>query len=212
MYEGDLDVNSLSRLCIGQYDVFSSEGEPYIPDICCYILKDNSGSMSGNKEDECCKSLVILEEAIKEIIPLKIAAFCDNGGVIHNVIKDWDEKESYSYSWNYHNNFNCHGGNHDAYSIAVATEELLARSETNKLLIVISDGMPCCSQGEVQVAVHQAREKGIFVISLFIGSKQFQERYESCYELMYEKYYVGTNPELVSSQIYRLLEIFFETT
>lgn len=212
VFEGDLDVNSLSRLCLGQYDVFTSEGEPYEPDMCCYILKDNSGSMFGEKEELCCRSLAILEEAIKELIPLKIAAFSDKGMVIHNLIKDWDDKETASYVWDYHNSYGCGGGNNDAYSIAIATEELLARSENNKLLIVISDGMPCCSHAEVQVAVRQAREKGIFVISLFIGDANFQQAYESSYELMYEKYYVGTNPDLVSSQIYRFLEIFLETT
>lgn len=211
VYEGEVDANGLFKLCIGEYDVFREDGEPREADIACFLLKDNSGSMGGGKEDDCCNQLAILEESMKGLMKMKIASFSDDCAVHHYTIKDWDDEDDTNYTWSYHQAIYPGGGNHDAYSIMVATEELLKRSEAQKLLIVLSDGAPCCSSADVRAAVRYAREKGVFVISIFFGYGTFAEKNAQYYRDMYEKYYIGTTPDKIGFHLERLLEIFMET-
>ena len=212
VYEGEVDVNGLFKLCIGEYDVFREDGEPREADIACFLLKDNSGSMSGNKEDACCEQLAILEEGLRGLVKMKIASFADWGEVEHFTIKDWeDEDTTTNFTWSYHNKMKPSGGNHDAYSIMIATQELLKRPENQKLLIVLSDGAPCCNSADVRAAVRSAREQGVFVISIFFGYDNFAESNKQYYQDMYEKYYIGTTPDKIGFHLERLLEIFMET-
>lgn len=212
VYEGEVDATGLFKFCIGEYDVFKEEGEPRESDIACFLLKDNSGSMSGTKENACCTQLAILEEGLRGLVKMKIASFSAQSKIEHYTIKDWDDEDTTNYTWSYHQKIGPSGGNHDAYSIMVATEELLKRTENQKLLIVLSDGAPCCDSQDVRAAVRSAREKGVFVISLFFGYNDFAEENKQYYQDMYEKYYIGTTPDKIGFHLERLLEIFMETT
>lgn len=212
LYSGDLDEDRLANLCMGQYDIFLEDGEPYEKDSCCFVLIDQSGSMSyGNKWQCAGTAAAEIEEAFKGRIPLKIASFTEESSILHYEIKSWDDNDTdYSYSWSFFTQYGPMSGNYDAYDITVATKELMKRTEDKKLLIVLSDGAPCCSNVMVRDAVQYARDNGIFVISLFFGDEDYINREWSTYEYMYQKYFIGTTPENIGLHLARLLETFIE--
>ena len=223
---GKLNTRQLTKVAIGQSNYFKKTGEPWEPSLAVYLLKDNSGSMDGgqgSKHEESCKALSIIEEALPSNIPLKICSFFTAGyhgnwTVVHHMIKDWgDVSGSTNYSATYYqSNPISAGGNKDGYDIRVATHDLQGRPEEKKILIVLSDGQPSdYEKGEaaayldVKNAVAEARKSNIEVVSLFFGSDDFIQKSEEFYRLMYEKNYIGCNPENIGKELSKVLKKVF---
>ena len=208
---GQLDAAMAYKLAMNQMDCFMKKGEVSEFDGCAYFLADNSGSMRGNRQENCCKALAKIEHAFQDVMPLKIVAFNadDCYSVRHQVLKNWSEKVNSNGSYNFLTHCYANGGNKDGYSIRVATEELLHRPERNKILIVLSDGLPSAyekNDGEKDVndAVRKARKAGISVISIFFGDDS--ER--SAFVKMYEKNCIITEPEGIDAELVRLMKRF----
>lgn len=208
---GQLDAAMAYKLAMNQMDCFMKKGEVSEFDGCAYFLADNSGSMQGNRQENCCKALAKIEHAFQDVMPLKIVAFNadDCCSVRHQVLKNWSEKVSSNGSYNFLTHCYANGGNKDGYSIRVATEELLHRPERKKILIVLSDGLPSAyekNDGEKDVndAVRKARKAGISVISIFFGDNS--ER--SAFVKMYEKNCIITEPEGIDAELVRLMKRF----
>lgn len=208
---GQLDAAMAYKLAMNQMDCFMKKGEVSEFDGCAYFLADNSGSMSGERRENCCKALAKIEYAFQDIMPLKIVAFdaSSNWSVTHQVLKNWSEKVNCNGSYNFLTHRKAAGGNKDGYSIRVATEELLHRSEKKKILIVLSDGLPSAySRGEgekdVKDAVIKARKAGISVISIFFGDESVQGEFIK----MYEKNCIITKPEGIDAELIRLMKRF----
>lgn len=215
LYDGSFDTDALGRFVTGRSDIFKTPARKTDPDMCCYILKDNSGSMQGgNKEEQAINACIEIEEIFKSLVPIKITAFSSLfGNVEHVVIKDWKDREkNKSYSASYHEAGNTpHGSNNDAMSIRIAAEELIKRPEKNKVLIVVSDGLPAdCSEEDVNRAVKAARKKGIFLISFFIGSEYDRETYFDNYKAMYEKYFSCVDPKDLGNRIVVIMKELFK--
>ena len=223
---GKLNTRQLTKVAIGQSNYFKKTGEPWEPSLAVYLLKDNSGSMGGgqgSKHEESCKALSIIEEALPSNISLKICSFFTAGyhgnwAVVHHMIKDWgDVSGSTNYSATYYqSNPISAGGNKDGYDIRVATHDLQGRPEEKKILIVLSDGQPSdYEKGEaaayldVKNAVAEARKSNIEVVSLFFGSDDFIQKSEEFYRLMYEKNYIGCNPENIGKELSKVLKKVF---
>lgn len=217
-FDGEIDPSSLDRFIVGQGDIFVSQGRKVDPDICCLILKDNSGSMSGVNEVNCLKALEEIEETFKSLFPMRIETFSylfNSDVELHRVIKNWDEKGSHSYTKSYqsHQDYKVDEDNYDAFSIALATKQLMRRKEKNKLLIVLSDGEPACRRQEsslesVNRAVKYARKNGIFVCSFFFGSERFVSSNQENYRKMYENYYVGCSLDKIGDNLIRFVKAF----
>lgn len=208
---GQLDAAMAYKLAMNQMDCFMKKGEVSEFDGCAYFLADNSGSMRGNRQENCCKALAKIEHAFQDVMPLKIVAFNadDCYSVRHQVLKNWSEKVNSNGSYNFLTHCYANGGNKDGYSIRVATEELLHRPERKKILIVLSDGLPSAyekNDGEKDVndAVRKARKAGISVISIFFGDDS--ER--SAFVKMYEKNCIITEPEGIDAELVRLMKRF----
>ena len=208
---GQLDAAMAYKLAMNQMDCFMKKGEVSEFDGCAYFLADNSGSMRGNRQENCCKALAKIEHAFQDVMPLKIVAFNadDCYSVRHQVLKNWSEKVNSNGSYNFLTHCYANGGNKDGYSIRVATEELLHRPERKKILIVLSDGLPSAyekNDGEKDVndAVRKARKAGVSVISIFFGDDS--ER--SAFVKMYEKNCIITEPEGIDAELVRLMKRF----
>lgn len=208
---GQLDAAMAYKLAMNQMDCFMKKGEVSEFDGCAYFLADNSGSMQGNRQENCCKALAKIEHAFQDVMPLKIVAFNadDCYSVRHQVLKNWSEKVSSNGSYNFLTHCYANGGNKDGYSIRVATEELLHRPERKKILIVLSDGLPSAyekndGKKDVNDAVRKARKAGISVISIFFGDDS--ER--SVFVKMYEKNCIITEPEGIDAELVRLMKRF----
>lgn len=211
LFDGDLDESAIGRfISFGQGDIFCQEGDPKEPDMCVYVRQDNSGSMSGSKFKLACEAGALIEAGFKNLVPLKLTYFTDSE---FNVIKDWDDMDtsrSYMTDFGYH--FGPGGGNDDALAIMSAALELTHRPESHKVLIIISDGAPCCSIEAVTAAVQWARKSGIFVISFFIGDSGFIERSWELYKQMYEKYFCGVSPERLGAVLVRFIRTMIESS
>ena len=205
---GKIRGNDIVRLGFNDTDIFNNR-ETNPADCVCYILADNSGSMqsgrdpSHNRYHEL-RSLAVIEHAFGDYIPLKIASFNTWSGTIHRKLKDFDEKVFNNSSYNFLVECTCEGANDDAFSVAVATKELLARTETNKLLFVLSDGLPCCNEEKLTEEVKKAREAGIKVVPIYFGDEYNADRYKE----LYIKDYIIAEPEDIGVELERVLTSF----
>ena len=211
---GLVDSQNLGKFITGQQDFYRQDGRKVSPDIACLILKDDSGSMQGKNEDSAMEVLAELEETFKELkFPLRLQAFSQMGHENSKIIKSWNDTDrSKNYSWSFHCSSYPNGGNNDAYSIALATDVLAQRKEKNKLLIVVSDGAPCCSTELVKKAVCRAQTMGIFVISILIGTERDVNANWNTFVSMYGKNLLAGSLDNLGNQMFKFLKKFAESS
>lgn len=214
---GSLDGANVYKLAMNRIDCFYKKGIKTQFEGACYILCDNSGSMGngvGSKRHEACKAISIIEKAFSDKMPLKVVAFdADFNYVIHEVIKNWNEKFKKSTAYNFFKKGRSGCGNMDGYSIRVATKELMGRPEKKKILIILSDGTPSnynsYNQGlrDVSDAVDEARKKGIDVVSIFFPDG-YSSREKEAFTNMYKFNCITTEPEHISNELIRIIKKF----
>lgn len=202
---GKIRSLDIFRLGFNDTDIFNNR-ETNPADVVCYILADNSGSMgdgddpSDNRYHEL-RSLAVIEHAFSDVIPLKISSFNTWSGTIHRKLKDFDEKVFNNSSYNFLVECGCEGANDDAFSIAVATKELLARTEANKLLFVLSDGLPCCNKDKLTDEVVNARNMGVKVVPIYFGPENNIDQYKE----LYLEDYIISKPEDINIELEKTL-------
>ncbi|MFD1362482.1 vWA domain-containing protein [Lentibacillus salinarum] len=164
------------------------------------LLVDCSASMM-NKMEETKKGIVLFHEVLKKL------------NIPHAIIGFWEEatgvKQAYQPNY-FHNvrSFNdslyhpdsatimqleAQEDNRDGYSIRVAAEELAARSEKNRFLLVFSDGEPAAANYtengiiDTNLAVSETRKKGIDVIGMFLAEGEISEQEDDLMQDIYGK-------------------------
>ena len=188
---GSLNTRALYRYKNRDLSVFKERKLPTIVDAVYYICWDGSGSMCGDKQMESAYACAVIEEAVRGIYPMKIINFSTTTGVVHYLVKDFDDKtkKNAAYSFGAQRYFS--GGNKDGFSIRHCAEELVKRKETNKFLIVLSDGAPSDYSShkeaveDVRNAVAFARANKIDVTSIFFGSEWERNSQIDLYNDMY---------------------------
>ena len=200
---GGVDPSLIYGLTFGETNVFRKLGQDKKFDGCVYMLLDNSGSTMGAKRMEECKAAAVVEEGFKGLLPLKIVAFDYSGGVIHEVIKGWDESQKMNCCYNFamHGRNGC--GNCDNYDIDIAAKELLSRPERKKLLIVLSDGAPADSEA-TRIAIANARKKGITVFGIYFEQGEIGSQ-ANTFKKMYEKDYVCVPANQIDDTLTKLM-------
>ena len=215
---GRIDAPSIYKLAMNEMDFFVRKGQSQNFDGCAYFLADNSGSMgygNGSKRYHCCNALSVIEEGFSKVMPLKIVAFdaMSSTNVVHEIIKNWNERSSNNFSYNFLLRGRSGYGNKDGYSIRVATKELLSQPGKKKILVVLSDGSPSgyddYNRGlkDVSDAVKKARASGIEVIGIYF-SDQHDATEEAAFKKMYEKNFVITEPEMIGDELAKLMKRF----
>lgn len=204
--KGVLNTNDLYRIGIEDYNIFSIEGNKSISDYVAYILQDGSGSMCGEKELNSAYALSIIEEGLKGVIPFKLVTFkAGYNKIYHYIIKNWNDNSKKNYSYNFLHHRAAGGGNEDGLSIQIATKELLKRPEKDKILIILSDGLPC-DVVQTKNAIKEARAKGIYLVGIMFGNKDFRERNFEAYKNMYQKNIISTEPNGISNKLTGILK------
>ncbi len=218
--QGRIDAAKIYKLAMNQMDFFRKKQKSEKFEGCCYILLDNSGSMgngSGSKRYYCCTAAAIIEEAFSPFMPLKLEAFTSYGcdRVEHTLIKNWHEKIHSNAAWNFYEKSRCQSGNKDGYSVKVAIKDILAQPERNKLLIVISDGLPSdylrgYAEGakDVQSAVLNAKKAGIHVIGILVDEDLREDQYTKVFREMYGTGSIISQPEEMEQVLVRELKRF----
>lgn len=210
---GVLDTSALWKIGVHEGSVFERKGAR-TKDYAFYLLQDGSGSMSGEKEYESAKTLAIIEEALRDYSALKITTFSTSGGkVCHHTAKQFGDNRKFNHSYAFLKERSAGGCNKDGYSIRIATKELMARREREKVLFVLSDGLPSEYKGgdrqavqDVQVAVEEARSSGIAVVSIMFGTDDFIRNAKSVYEQMYQHSILSCSPKDIGRKLMPILK------
>ncbi|WP_235794160.1 vWA domain-containing protein [Virgibacillus salidurans] len=153
------------------------------------LLVDCSASMY-NKMDETKRGIILFHEVLNQLkIPHSIIGFWEDA----NDVKENYQPNYFHYIHSFTDSFYQNTGarimqlepeedNRDGFSIRVITEELAARREKHKFLLVFSDGEPAAANYDqngiidTNVAVSEARKKGIDVIGMFLADGEIDER------------------------------------
>lgn len=210
---GKLDSSRTAMLAANNIDVFKEEKISKGVKACAELIVDNSGSMGygkGSKREYACKALAKIEMVFAKYFPIKIFAFDASGGcIVHEIIKGWNEKFSRSAAYNFLIKGRYGNSNFDGYSIRVATADILSRPEKKKLLIVLSDGLPCYGGlDDVKKAVTEARLKGVSVVGIYFSDDEDDDASEAFKE-MYQKDYIVTTPDKIEGELVQILKKFF---
>ena len=220
MNTGKIDPAGIYKLGLNMIDCFEQEMDAPEFSGCAYFLCDNSGSMGygiGTKRYYANTALAVIEQGFSKHMPIKMVAFDESGsGIIHEVLKNWDEDLPVSGAYNFAIKGRGGCGNADAYSIRIATEELLARPEEERMLVVLSDGAPSCvtcdgkltAEEEVKMAVEDARAAGIRVISIFFDEDRDDSIIEA-FHFMYERFNsIVCKPDEIEDKLASLMQTF----
>ncbi|MFC3041273.1 vWA domain-containing protein [Virgibacillus xinjiangensis] len=164
------------------------------------LLVDCSASML-NKMEETKKGIILFHEVLKYL------------NIPHSIIGFWEEatevKAEYQPNYfhvihSFHDSLYQDNGakimqleaqedNRDGFSIRVAAEELEARKDKNRFLLVFSDGEPAASDYnengiiDTNLAVSEARKKGIDVVGMFLAEGEVGEQEDNLMRNIYGK-------------------------
>ncbi|WP_010531989.1 vWA domain-containing protein [Lentibacillus jeotgali] len=175
------------------------------------LLVDCSASML-NKMEETKKGIVLFHEVLKDLkIPHSIIGFWEEA----TAVKDQFQPNYFHVIHSFRDSLYQNNGakimqleaqedNRDGYSIRVAAEELEARSEKNRFLLVFSDGEPAASNYnengivDTTLAVSETRKKGMDVIGMFLAEGHISEQEDELMRNIYgrERIMIPTVSEL----------------
>lgn len=226
---GRLDVRHLYRAGTGCSNIFMRRGQQDGPDTAIELLIDNSGSMSYSavsssgvsKAAAAQTAAAVIEAAVSSLAALEVTLFsadcgCDVNSIRHIVLKSFDDTASRtapgeSIIWGGLGRQMIGECNKDGYSIRVAAARLQKRPELNKVLVILSDGLPSAyrsdedAEEDVKDAVQCARRAGVSVIPIMFGDGEFQEANMASYRSMYGDGVIAcAPPEIVE----RFIDLF----
>lgn len=162
------------------------------------LLVDCSASMH-NKMEETKRGIVLFHEVLKHLkIPHSIIGFWEDA----NEVKEGYQPNYLHRIHTFTDSFYEQNGpkimqlepeedNRDGFSIRVISKELEARREKNKFLLVFSDGEPAAANYDqngivdTNLAVSEARKKGIEVIGMFLANGEIEEREDHTMQNIY---------------------------
>lgn len=196
--KGRLDSNKLWKLSMHDGNVFYKNNNNSNGDCAVYILIDLSGSTAGDiyrleMATACC-----IEQALMNIpnIEVKTVGFNYVGTNIKSgysrmkVFKDFKETKSKT-PYAYRHSF-AGGSNRDGFAIRVALDDLKKHSAKNKLLLILSDGMPAWNgetkeeaMADVKNAIHEGR-KSTTIMSVLLTDEEIDNKTKECFNYMYE--------------------------
>lgn len=152
------------------------------------VLLDSSGSQAGRQAQVAAQGYIISEALSEAGIPHRVSGYCAFWGyTVLQRFRDYnDPKEADERIFQ----FRAYANNRDGLALKTVCASLMERPEENKILIVLSDGKPCDMSiqrtGTLQPAVYEgeeavkdtayevrrARNQGISVIGIFVGSEE----------------------------------------
>lgn len=186
--KGHLDKSALWKVAVKEPNIFLKKNAPSNnPDLAVYLLLDCSGSMMSpagyhNRLYYAAEAGLMLHKVCKMLNILHASAgFTTDGTLLDNVVhyklKEFHENEARIEAM-YCGEVECLE-NVDGYSIRVAASELLNRPEANKVMFVVSDGVPAAKRythkeaiNDTAKAVRESMSYGIGTIGMFIGHKR----------------------------------------
>ena len=218
--KGMLDQQNLYQAAVGINDsVFIRRGNNVKCDYAVSILIDGSGSMEGKKIKDAIKAASIIEDALAGIddISFRIVSYSAYENISHNLIRDFEDKDNKNYSVASYDKIN-HDilfgvGNCEYVNFLYESRILQRRPEAEKIMIVLSDGLPCPSNGvrdAVEVTskvVEKVKKDGIEVVPIFFTTDGiFPDFILKDYKKMYKDNLIHVASEDISKKLTKVLE------
>ena len=82
---------------------------------------------------------------------------------------------------------------------------MLKRPEKDKILIVLSDGLPPSIE-DTKEAIKEARKEKIHLVGIMFGNEEFRRNNFEQYKKMYEKNIIATAPKGIPSKLTSVLK------
>ncbi|NLN98205.1 MAG: hypothetical protein GX127_07520 [Eubacteriaceae bacterium] len=194
-------------------------------DFVIYLLLDGSASQQYREAMVSTQAYILAAALVSAGLPTRVASFNNMLQVtVFTQYRDFDDpiKET-EHIFEYQ----CEGSNRDGLAIKAAVDSLMKRKEDNKLLVVLSDGIPNDAQivskigpkqrrhglysgyhgvADTATEVRKARKAGVYVLGVFTGKEADLETEQRIYgkDFVYTK-----NPvhfaHIVSTYIKRII-------
>jgi hypothetical protein len=173
--------------------VFKQKEEELTLDTAVTLLVDSSGSMmSANKIGYASAAASVLNDVFAKVgVKCRVAGFTDSTSeTICYVHKDFDEKVNREELARRLSTvmLGYMGGNADGESILWEYSKLIKRPEPKKILVVLSDGMPCDSKSCYNVTSHTLdvvksieRSNKVSIVGIGILDKSVEQFYSRCH-------------------------------
>ena len=218
--KGMLDQQNLYQAAVGINDsVFIRRGNNVKCDYAISILIDGSGSMEGRKIKDAIKASAIIEDALAGIedISFRIVSYSAYDNIYHNLIRDFEDKDNKNCSEASYDKIK-HDillgvGNCEYVNFLYESRILQKRPESEKIMIVLSDGLPCPSSGmrdAIKVTskvVEKVKKDGIEVVPIFFTEDgDFPEFMLKDYKRMYKDNLIHVASEDISKKLTKVLE------
>lgn len=199
-----VDARRLHRLRTGNPKVFSRSVEREAPNTAVHVLMDTSGSMWMERRSEpAARASLAIADALTGIPGVSSAVTAFPGPREERSvasIKDYDElvyscAASWFCQWS--------GNTPTASALWTIAPGLLARPESRRIVIVVTDGEPRMpgevnSVEQTQKVVHQMTQAGIEVLGLGIGEMRIQQ--------LFPVWQVIERPDELAGAMFRMLE------
>lgn len=217
------DFDEVCRAKTGRYNIIRGtigtsikifdryKEKQHTSDTVVLLLVDNSGSMGQRKTQNAKLASVFLSESFAKLnLPCEIIGYsademeaCDLFRFVSfkNTRKERISIEKMAARYN----------NYDGYAIRYGAMELSKRKEINKVMFVISDGLPACNHyrdirkgiNDTAEAILGARKKGITVIGIGIG---IDKTTGNLFKQMYGEDFTSAKPEELHIELARKLK------
>lgn len=206
---GRLHAANLSRLAVGDGRVFRKRHETTSKDVAVSLVIDCSGSMSGSKIYTATQAAYALSSVMERIgISHEVVAFttgqpCADYGTLEAetkkigrgftriealympIIKGFNERLKTEVKERFGWLPNCRilRNNIDGECVEIAARRLMARRESGKVMIVLSDGAPACQgdmyalQRHLKQVVKNVEKAGVKTVGIGIRSSEVTKFY-----------------------------------
>lgn len=206
---GRLHAANLSRLAVGDGRVFRKRHETTSKDVAVSLVIDCSGSMSGSKIHTATQAAYALSSVLERIgISHEVVAFttgqpCADYGTLEAeakkigrgftrvealympIIKGFNERLKTEVKERFGWLPNCRilRNNIDGECVEIAARRLMARRESGKVMIVLSDGAPACQgdmyalQRHLKQVVKNVEKAGVKTVGIGIQSSEVTKFY-----------------------------------
>lgn len=164
--DGKLNTNKLVSILAGNDNIFTKRGTINTEAACVCLLIDESGSMCGRRIEEARKTAVLLNEAVKGISNLEYYCygFTSNGCVEISVYHENGSNRCNKYALG---NIKDDGGTPTGMAMLIAQERIRAKTKSQCVMFVVTDGEPDNEQYVVQ-AREKCKKDNITVIGVDI--------------------------------------------
>lgn len=167
---GRPEPKRFARAAMGETDLFKKPGQHVALDLTVSFLDDLSGSMNGQRDIERDAAIVSAVACQRLDIPFEVVGYDSSHEARHFVFKDYSH-DGFGAIGEMANMSNeaarAGGGTPTAEAIIGAIARIERRKESNKLIMVSTDGMPNDPE-RTRKAVQAAWRRGIMVLGMFI--------------------------------------------